>query len=230
MGKAKGKVSMIQWLNYKITEKASCVVHNPRCSVIRQQASEAKQKWEKNVTLSPTCSFIRPSSAPLPGQPLLCCPETGAPDLERNTKTSFSSETVEVSSPPMAKCTRWTLWDTIKIGKHGERHRQVKHNEKKKKWCHILSHRPNLSHPTPLLPAPYLSASDCTLSGRGTLQCPTEHTDHVRSVSPSPFSCNCAALVLCFHCYQPAFLQKSFFYLSSSRIYVSPILQYSMWG
>lgn len=81
----------------------------------------------------PAALSERPFSARLPGQSLLCCPGTGAHDLQRGTRARVPLETTEVSNPPTAKGARWALRDAASMGKYGgrreARQRQGKHNK-----------------------------------------------------------------------------------------------------
>lgn len=146
----------------------------------------------------PAALSARPFSARLPSQSLLCCPVMGAQDLQRGTRARVPLETAEVSNPPTAKGARWALRDAASMGKYGGRHevRQRRENTIRNKWGHTLCHRPDVSHvthPTPL--SPVASA----VSGRGTLQDPTERAPRLWSLFLLSLLCVITGLALTLH-------------------------------
>lgn len=147
------------------------MVHYTRCSVIRQQVAEAKWKEEKTRLPHPLAALSdRPLSATLPGQSLLCCPVTGAHDLQRH-KNKFSSRDSRGQQP--------TNSQTHKVNLVG----QNKYWEiRKVAWSETKAGKTQKTNEATLCLAEQIRHAS-HIPSHCNLQCPTER-------APRPSTCN----------------------------------------
>lgn len=152
-----------------------------------------------------------------PGRSLLCCPATGAQDLQRY-KSKGSSGDSRGQQPPTAKCTRWTLQDRASIGKYGGKHEVRQRQGKRNKEQAVLCVTDCIYHTllTPL--SPYSICLPRLWQG-----CPpTSHRESVQTVCDLCFSFPCSLQSqglhwpFTFHHYQPTFLQNQGFFIHPS--------------